>query len=78
MAVRVRYFASLREQRGRDEELVDVLPGETLAALYTRLFPPTPAGALPVSFARNREQARPGDAVCDGDEVVFLPPIGGG
>ncbi|MEQ1567331.1 MAG: MoaD/ThiS family protein [Myxococcota bacterium] len=74
----VRYFAVLRERRGRDEEQVEVEPGETLGALYDRLFPPTPEGRLPVAFALNREYARAGDLPADGDEVVFVPPIGGG
>ena len=38
-AVTVRYFAVLRERRGRDEERVDVRDGTTVAALYADLFP---------------------------------------
>ncbi|MEZ4238842.1 MAG: MoaD/ThiS family protein [Myxococcota bacterium] len=75
MAVRVRYFASLRERKAVDEEDVELLPGETLGALYARLFP---GDRVPVAYARNRQTASAGDAVCDGDEIVFLPPIGGG
>jgi len=78
MRVRVRYFAVLRERRGRDEEDVEVLDGESLGALYLRLFPPGPDGVLPVAYARNRESARAGDRPSDGDEIAFLPPIGGG
>ena len=80
MAVRVRYFASLRERKQRDEELVDPIAGETLADLYARVFPdPSPGAArLPIAYARNRETARPDDLVEDGDEIAFLPPIGGG
>jgi sulfur-carrier protein len=74
----VRYFATLRERRGRDDEWVEVRPGETLGALYARLFPPTAEGSLPVAFARNRDYARAEDVPVDGDEIVFVPPIGGG
>lgn len=76
--VRVRYFAVLRERRGLDEEAVELVEGETLAGLYDRLFPAGPAGRLPVSYARNHAWARGTDLPQDGDEVSFLPPIGGG
>jgi molybdopterin converting factor subunit 1 len=76
--VRVRYFASLREQKGRAEEDVDVPDGQTLAELYRALFPPGPLGAIPVAFARNQTYAAADDVVVDGDEIVFLPPLGGG
>ncbi len=77
-SVRVRYFASLREQRGTDEERVEIHEGETLGALYQRLFPPSPAGSLPVAYARNLVYASAEDVPLDGDEISFLPPIGGG
>ena len=76
--VRVRYFAALREQRGCDEEQVEILPGETLAQLYARLFPPDARGPLPVAHARNHAYAEPDEVPVDGDEISFLPPIGGG
>jgi MoaE-MoaD fusion protein len=78
MKVRIRYFAVLRELRGRDDEWVELAEGETLGQLYTRLFPPRPEGVLPVAYARNREYATAGDRPDDGDEISFLPPIGGG
>ena len=40
-----------------------------------RLFPP---GDLPVAYARNASTAGRDEVPEDGDEVVFLPPIGGG
>ena len=76
--VRVRYFASLREQKGTEVEEVALRPGETLGALYLRLFPPGPAGVLPVAYARNAAVARATDTPADGDEIAFLPPVGGG
>ncbi len=76
--VTVRYFAVLREWRGADHEEVALLPGETAAALYARLFPPGPSGALPVAYACNREYVGGGTVLSDGDEVAFLPPLGGG
>ena len=78
MHVHVRHFAVLRERRGRDEESVEVPAGETVSALYARLFPPGPRGALPVAFAIDHAYV-PGDTVLhDGAQVAFIPPLGGG
>ena len=35
-------------------------------------------GALPVAHARNGAYASPADTAEDGDEIAFLPPLGGG
>lgn len=76
--VRVRCFAALRERAGAGELTVELLPEETLGHLYDRLFPAGPEGALPVAYVRNRVQAGPDERAADGDEIAFLPPIGGG
>lgn len=78
MKVLVRHFASLRERRGRDEEELELAAGTTAGQLYLSLFPPGPEGTLPVLFAVNREYTRAGHVLADGDEVVFVPPLGGG
>jgi molybdopterin converting factor subunit 1 len=78
MQVHVRYFAVLRERRGRDEEQIDVPDGTTVSALYATLFPPGPAGALPVAFAVDHARVRPDHVLAPGAEVAFLPPLGGG
>lgn len=74
--ITVLYFAGLREQRGRHQEELEVPEGITLARLYADLFPD--GGALPVAFARNQRYAGADEMVADGDEVAFLPPLGGG
>jgi molybdopterin converting factor small subunit len=75
MQVTVRYFAVLRELRGVSVEAVDLPAGTSAAAAFALLFP---AFALPVAFAVN-EAAAPGSTVlAEGDELVFLPPLGGG
>ena len=76
--VAVRYFAGLRERRGCETEAQDVAAGTTVRALYRTLFPPTPQGTLPVMFAVNRTYVPPGHVLVDGDEVAFIPPLGGG
>lgn len=75
MRVKVRYFAALRERAGKDEEWLDIPEGLTLGGLFARLFPGLD---LPVAHARNHEHAAAGDLVAEGDEIVFLPPVGGG
>jgi molybdopterin converting factor small subunit len=76
--VTVRYFAALREWKRCETEQVEVGAEETVGELYARLFPPGPLGTLPVAFARNLEYASPGTRMEEGDEIAFLPPLGGG
>lgn len=76
--ITVRFFAVLREQRGREEERVEVPEGATPASVYRALFPPGPAGALPVAFAINLTYAAADQPLCEGDELALLPPLGGG
>ena len=81
MQVQVRYFAALRERRGAAEERVDVPVGTTPAQLYAHLFPDLITGgkpALPVLYAVNQEYAAGDRPLADGDEVAFIPPLGGG
>ena len=78
MRVHVRYFAALRERRGLSEEWIEASEGETLGELYQRLFPPVDGAVLPVAYARNLEYSSKDERLSDGDEITFLPPIGGG
>jgi len=78
MAIKVLYFAKLRELRGRSEEELQIEPGTTLQQLYQQLFPPGPEGAIPVAYTRNRRVSQGAEAIEDGDEISFLPPLGGG
>ena len=78
MKVIVRHFAALRERRGASEETLDRPAGITVGALYTELFPPSSAGVMPALFAVNREYAPRDQVLVDGDEVAFIPPLGGG
>ena len=76
--ITVLYFATLREQKGCGEEELDVAADLTLQELYLTLFPPGPRGYLPVAFARNAVYASGSEPIQDGDEVAFIPPVGGG
>ena len=78
MRVVVRYFARLRELRSCASEEVSLEGSTSVSALYARLFPPGPSGVLPVMFAVNQAYVAAEYVLCDGDEVAFIPPLGGG
>ncbi len=75
MHVVVRYFARLRELKGRSEESCTFPTGITAAEAYLALGLPA---ELPIAFAVNQERVTGATVLCEGDDVVFLPPIGGG
>lgn len=76
MAIRVRYFASLRDRLGRSEDQL-AAGGLTVAEAWSRLWPDT---ALPPNtlIAVNMEYADRDHLLNDGDEVAFFPPVTGG
>ncbi len=74
--VKVLWFASLKEWRGCSEEQVNLLPGDTVGALFQRLVPAHLRPSVRFAVAGEWASAEVGPA--DGDEVVFLPPVGGG
>jgi len=74
VTVRVLYFAALREKRGFSSEEVELLPNETVKQLYHRLC----GSGMTVAFARNARQVSEDTQPEPGDEIAFLPPVGGG
>ena len=78
MRVQVRYFARLRELKACTAEEVELDAPTSVAGLYAQLFPPGPEGVLPVMYAVNQAYVAPLHALRDGDEVAFIPPLGGG
>ena len=72
------YFAMLREQRGRAEEWLQVEAETTVAVLYRRLFPPGELGPIPAMFAINQAYVKGDHLLVEGDEIAFIPPLGGG
>lgn len=85
MAVRVLYFAWLREKAGRGEESLDLpAPVRDVSALieWLRGRGGGPADALSdlraVRVAVNQEYVSFAFPVADGDEVAFFPPVTGG
>jgi len=81
----VRFFASLKEQLGKDVEEIDLPAGvATVAALRSHLAQRGGAweGALAekknVRAAVNQDMAKPAAAIRAGDEIAFFPPVTGG
>jgi molybdopterin converting factor subunit 1 len=81
MQVRVRYFAALREMVGKDAEDLSIPAGATVdqarAALIER-YPQLASTLAGCAAAVNRAYASAETALVEGDELVFIPPLGGG
>ena len=78
MKVVVQYFAVLRERRGCQAESVEVEAGTTVGELFAQLFPAGSEGNLTVGYARNQAWVSSDEPIAEGDEIAFLPPLGGG
>jgi molybdopterin synthase sulfur carrier subunit len=81
MRVRVLAFARLRELLGFGQREIEVASDATVDALWTQLVPAAqPAAALRAStrFACNGKLVDGSVPLLDGDEVAFMPPVGGG
>lgn len=77
MAIRVKYFASLREIMGRGEDELPITEATTVEEVWQRATDDMerPERLL---VAVNQEYARFTDEVRNGDEVAFFPPVTGG
>ena len=81
MNIRIRYFASFREIIGQNEEILTLPEGANvvdvralLLTRYPRLQPIMERSACAV----NHRYVSGDTALHEGDEVVFIPPVGGG
>ncbi len=82
MQVRILLFATLKDLAGRNR-LVLTLPLENATVTNVRQalvadYPAMKANVEAAIAAVNEEYAFPQDAVHDGDEVAFFPPVSGG
>jgi molybdopterin converting factor subunit 1 len=79
MTIKILYFAILQDQRGLSDETLEV-EAQTVRQLYEWLKQKytfsLDADALRVSV--NQTFASWDTKLCDGDEVVFIPPVSGG
>jgi molybdopterin converting factor subunit 1 len=81
MDVTVRYFAALRETTGRERETL-ALPGGADVAHVRSVLEERYPGLAPVlarcAVAVNRAYVSTETALGEGDELAFIPPVGGG
>ncbi|HVB21285.1 MAG TPA: molybdopterin converting factor subunit 1 [Ktedonobacteraceae bacterium] len=81
MKISIRYFASLREIVGTGEETLTV-PEETtpagVRALLVTRYPRLQTSLERCLCAVNRGYVAADSELHDGDELVFIPPMGGG
>ncbi|MDP2309996.1 MAG: MoaD/ThiS family protein [Pseudomonadota bacterium] len=75
MRVTALYFATLRERRGTGSEGVDLPVGTTASGAFALIFPGL---SLTVAYAVNEATVGSETVLVEGDEVAFLPPLGGG
>ena len=75
ISIQVFYFAQLREERGFSVEERKIEQGMSVSSLFTLIFGRTPNG---IRFAVNQSYVEATVVPLDGDEVAFLPPLGGG
>ena len=81
MNIRIRYFASFREIIGQNEEILALPEGANVAdvrALLLTRYPRLQAIMERSACAVNHSYVPKDTALHDGDEVVFIPPVGGG
>ncbi|HUA89560.1 MAG TPA: molybdopterin converting factor subunit 1 [Steroidobacteraceae bacterium] len=78
-ALKVQYYALLREQAGRREEALEST-ATTAAELYAELRQRHPFTLPPqlLRVAINSEFADWSSPLREGDTVVFIPPVAGG
>jgi molybdopterin synthase sulfur carrier subunit len=81
MKISIRYFASLREIVGMSEETLAVPEETTVAgmrALLVTRYPRLETLLERCLCAVNRGYVAADSMLHDGDELVFIPPMGGG
>lgn len=76
MSITIKYFASLREQMGKAEQILSMEGVTTVADIIDKLSGmDLPENTL---VAVNQEYANNATQVKAGDEVAFFPPVTGG
>jgi len=77
MKIKVKYFASLRDQLGRAEEVLELEEGVNVMTLWQQIIGDTSTPANIIT-AINMEYVQNDALIREGDEVAFFPPVTGG
>jgi molybdopterin synthase catalytic subunit len=81
ISVKVKLFATLRQQAGWSEQAIDAPEGSTLGDLMKLLmasYPNLKLTGRAVYAAVNQNYAKPEHPLAAGDEVAIFPPVSGG
>jgi molybdopterin converting factor small subunit len=79
MEIQVKLFAAARELAGAGLIVKAFPPGMTVQDVAEVLFETYPGlRKMKLQFAVNAIYARPETPLKDGDQVAFIPPVGGG
>ncbi len=76
MKITVKYFASLREQMGKAEELLTLSKSTPIAEVWKNVSGETSSDNI--LMAINMEYVKSDAIVEEGDEIAFFPPVTGG
>ena len=77
MAIKVKYFANLRELIGRSEDSIEYRDGLSVAAIWDMVRGDVQDSTVYLA-ALNMEYTNNNTIVKDGDEVAFFPKVSGG
>ena len=82
MSIQIKYFASLKERLGRDEDEIsaEMVSNNSISTVEDIWKTVAKGESLPINVlcAINLEYVKPDASVKDGDEVAFFPPVTGG
>lgn len=81
MQIHMRYFAALREITGLREEALNIPENSTVAevrAFLLKRYPQLENALARAVCAINHQYVTPETHVQENDEIVFIPPVGGG
>jgi len=77
MAIKVKYFANLRELIGRSEDSIEYRDGLSVAEIWDMVRGEVQDSTAYLA-ALNMEYTNNSTIVKDGDEVAFFPKVSGG